>query len=268
MTNEDKAVSSPETQTQEEAMPTSEQQTTPEAPEEAAPQQEVSEPAPGTENLGLPEGASERTAQQFDKLQTQLRDERSRRLRAESAAAKPAPAQTSELDQFVDPVTGVVDVQGLNKVITDTSQRAKRAEDAIGRFEKSSQDRQEREALTAHPELDPQGKDYREDLYTSSRAILMDSMVYPESYGGKTLTLKEAADRAKANTGTAVQQAKQEGAKEAREKLTPKEQASLEATGRSDRRTELSTDMDSLRLQTRKGDLNSVVERLKSVGKS
>ena len=267
MTDETRAINNPETQTQEEAMPTSEQQTTPEM-EEAAPQQEVSEPAIGTGDLDLPESAKERTAQQFAKLQEQLRSERARRVKAETNFGYSNQDQESKgLDQYVDPITGTVDVNGLNKVISDTDRRAKRAEEAIGRFERSAQEQQEREALATHPELDPSSKDYREDLYASSRAILMDSMVYPESYGGKTLTLKEAADRAKSLVGSAVKQAKEEGAKEARENLTPKEQASLEATGRSDRRTQLSNDIEILRQQSRRGDLNSIVERMRSVGK-
>ena len=89
-------------------------------------------------------------------------------------------------------------------------------------------------------------------------------MVNPQDYNNKQLSYKEAADLAKGVSSKVIAEAEKVGATKAIEGLTPKEQASLEATGRSDRRTEVS-DLDTLKQNTRRGDLGSIVERLKGI---
>ena len=63
----------------------------------------------------------------------------------------------------------------------------------------------------------------------------------------------------------AAEEAEKKGAKKAVEDLTPKEQASLEATGRSDQRSETVSSLEDLRQRSRRGDLEAVVERLKNI---
>ena len=93
-------------------------------------------------------------------------------------------------------------------------------------------------------------------------------MLNPNDYNGKQLSFKEAAELAKKMSGVSVEAIKKEAIKETLEQLTPKEQASLEATGSSTRRTQVTGSVDELRQRTRKGDLDAIVERLKRAGSS
>lgn len=260
-----------EKDTQPAAMPTADQKTV-EKPEAGAgaqpPQGEEPKPAPQDSAKKqipedeLPEGTKARTRKEFDKLKDQFREERTRRIKAEKAFTSMKPAEPV-VDQYVDPTTGVVDVAGLNKSISDTKQRAVRAEKTVQSY---IQEQQSQEAFKAYPELDSDNDNFDEDLHRRTRAFLTASMVYPQDYGDRTLTYKEAADMAKAGTTKAVEKAQEEGGKKAIEKLTPKEQASLEATGRSDRRK--GGNQEDLSKRTRTGGqagVEAAMERLKSI---
>ena len=272
MTDNPRANETPVTTNPEAPMPSVEQTTaTPtEAPEAAAPEREVSagteEGTAKSENFDdLPEGTSDRTREQFDKLRSQLREEKAKRVQTQSVfeQLKPfqqpsAPVSTS---QFIDPVTGNVDVNGLNYVISTTQQRAERAEQTVQRW---VEEQQTKEAYTSYPELNPSHDSFNASLHRKTRAVLMDSMINPQDYSGKPLSFKEAADIAKGVTPEVLQKAQEEGAKKAIEGLTPKEQASLEASGRSDRRNQTSN-LDDLKWRTRKGDPSAITERLRNI---
>src|SRR5207245_606316 len=54
--------------------------------------------------------------------------------------------------------------------------------------------RQNREAYTTYPQLNPQGGQFDSRFAQQTRAIALDSMVNPQDYGGRPLGVKEAAD--------------------------------------------------------------------------
>lgn len=260
------ANTSPVEATQEAPMPSADQKV-PDAgqvdPEAASTNSEESSPTEARE--GLPENVSERTRKEFERLREQLRLERQQRLYTQGVFNAVPPAQPSAPVPLYDPETGLLNEQAFD----DVQQRARAAEERAARAEQAIsnlyEDQQKRETFSVHPELDPSSKSFNKDLHVATRRILMDSMVNPDDYGGKQLSFKEAADLAKGLPKTVVEQVKKEAVSEALEQLTPKEQASLEATGSPDRRSEVETPLPNLRERSRKGDLDAIVERLKKV---
>lgn len=237
---------------------------------EAAPVKEESETTE-SEDLSLPDDVSSRTAEQFDKLRERLREERLRRQEAEQLGQQyqtPAQGLYSTQEEAVtplyDPQSGTVDINELEKIRLRATTASKRAEAAEKKFEKYVQQQQEREAYQAYPELNPKSKNHDEDLFKLTRAVMTDSMVNPKDYGGAELTAKQAAEFAKSMRDKTIRDAEQKGATKAVEQLTPKEQAGLEATGRSDRRTDVA-DRQNLAERTRRNDLGAIMERLKHI---
>lgn len=245
----------------------SEEQKTPESSvgQQDAPQEVSADQKPVEE--GLPTEAKDRTKREFEKLQRQLREERMARERLESRFRSMQP-KAPELPPVYDPETGLLNEQALSqrdRLTQEALNRAARAEEAVQNYEK---DREERETFSAYPELDPNerfGKPHDVEFHKEVRRIALDSMLNPQDYGDKQLSFKEAADLAKGRLTPQVEAAKQQGAKEAIEQLTPKEQASLEATGSSGRRTQVNN-LDDLRRRSRKGDSDAIIERLKALG--
>lgn len=277
MAEDTRANKEAEEDAQPEPMPSSDQQAADSVKSDvAAPSEEVSTQVKADDELQLPEGAPERTREEFDKLKQRnkrLKEELERKKRTESVfdsmrpQPEPAapPAVSPEVEQFIDPQTGYVDVGRLNQAMTQQRQEIAATRQQIQQYVEAEQ---EREAYKTYPELNPKVADKFDDaFYRRTRAVLMDSMVNPQDYGNRALTLKEAADEAKGSTGKVVEKAKKEGAKEAMEKLTPKEQASLEATGRSDRRAKVETGSSSedLSVRTRYGDKAAIAERLSKI---
>jgi len=234
--------------------------------QEAAPEEEVSE-AP---ELELPEDAKARTTEQFEKLKYQLAEERQRRLEAEEFLSNQQRQGRSvgreELDPLYDPVTGYVNVDQLEKLRKDAREADKRASMTQEKFEKYVQEQQEAEAYSAYPELNPKNKDFDQTLFNVTRALITDSMINPKDYGGKELTAKQAAQLAKREQDKVAKVIKEEAAKETVEKLTEKEQASLEATGSpANKEPESREDLRQLQRRSRKGDLGAIMERLKGI---
>ena len=247
--------------TQPEPMPSSNQQTSSEPVAQQAAPQEVSEGAQAEPTLS--DGASERTRQNFEKLKDDLRREREKNAFYEQTHSS-KPPQPVEAPLY-DPQTGYVDVQQLERMRTTASTAEKKALEASQKFERYIQQQQEQEAYTAHPELNPDAHDHDSELFKLTRAIITDSMMNPHEYGGKELSAKQAADMAKKQRNKIVEQAKQVAATEAIEQLTPKEQASLEATGRSDRRVDVRS-YEELSDRTRRGDTDAIMERFRNIG--
>ena len=258
----------PVIETPESPMP-SEEQKTPEGSgqQEPSPQKEqaiVDKPEPE----GLPDEAKERTRQEFDKLRDKLREERSKREYYQSILGSQKKEEAPKMQPIYDPETGLLNEQALSerdKLLFETQERAKRAEESIGGY---LVEQENREMFAAHPELNPKDKAFDKKLHALTRSIALDSMLNPDDYGGRQLTGKEAADVAKQFSGKTLEEAKKEGAKEALEQLTPKEQASLEATGSPARRTQIPGNLDDLKARTRKGDPEALVERLKRMESS
>ncbi len=249
------------TDTQPSPMPSEEQKT----PETQEIQQDASQEGSveTKSEEGLPEEVKDRTKKEFEKLQRQLREERSARERLESQFQSLQPKEPV-LPPVYDPNTGLLDEEALSqrdRLTQEALQRAARAEEAVSNYEKVQE---EREMFSAYPELDPNMDKFDEELSHQVAAIKLHSMVSPEAYGGKQLSGKEAADFLAKRGQKALEAVKQQGAKEAIEQLSPKEQAALEATGSSGRRTQVSN-LDDLRKRSRKGDTDAIIERLKAL---
>lgn len=249
---------------QDSPMPSDKPEATPQTNEAASPQGESTQEVTGDEPQ-LPEGVKERTSKEFDKLRTQLSAERQKRLQYEALFNRidqnaPQPAQSGK-DPIFDPETGDVDTQQLVQRLQLAEQRAARAEATT---RQSAQEQQEREAYSAYPELNPSSDKFDPSLHRITRAILTDSMMNPGDYGEKILSFKEAGDMAKQMSPKQLEEAEKKGATEALEKLAPKEQAALEASGRSDRRQDVSN-MQNLQEATRRNDLGAIMERLKNI---
>lgn len=258
MADDQQAQNIPES-TQDSAMPTDNQQTT---PTEQVPQGE------SQVEQGLPDGVKERTAREFEKLQTQLRDERRKRELAESAfSSMRTKEEKPQVVPIYDPNTGLLNEQALN----DTQNRTYQAEQRALKAEQAVQSWQEemdrRETYSAHPTLNPQAKDYDETFDKLTASIWYGSQISPDRWG-KQLSTKEAADQANEILSKGSQKAREQGAQEAIERLTPKEQASMSAQGNPGRRTQVSNNLEDLQAITRKGGKASeqaLVERLKGV---
>lgn len=208
----------------------------------------------------LPTEASERTRNEFDKLRNELREERTRREAAEAAAYRPA-QPAAEPEPIYDPNTGYVNAEVLTQTQKQAQEAEKRAAKTEAEFQAFRQQQEAQVAYTSHPEANPDAKEFNKELAKSARALILDSMLNPGDYSGKQFSLKEAYDYLK-QPNPAVAKAAQDAAVEAIEQLSPKEQAALEATGNPSRRNEVGTDLEDLRLRTRKGDQDSIVERM------
>jgi len=251
----------PETVTQESPMPSEDQKTIHESPDEVA-EQSVQ---PSTETTELPDGAKERTREEFEKLKAKLRDERNRREYLENAY-KSLTVKEEKPDPVYDPNTGLINENALTDIqrrAIEAERRAQRAEQAIQNF---AQMQEEKETFSEFPELDPSSKKFDRTLHRVTRSILIDSNLHPEDYEGRQLKFVEAARFARNMSPSQVKEAEKRGAQQAIEGLTPKEQASLEATGMPSRRQEIESDLGDLRYKTRKGDLDSIIARMKRTG--
>lgn len=263
MANETEALFMDEAANSPEPMPSSTEQAagSTEAPAKEVPAKEVS-----NEDVEvLPEGVKERTSEQFNKLKSQLKEERTRRMEYEEYLKTiPAPQyQQAEPEPLYDPNTGYVDISALEKLRLQAETANKRATTAEKRFDKYIREQQEREAYAAHPEIDPKSDAFDRMLFNTTRAILTDSIMNPRDYGGKELTAKEAADLAKKAGSSEVKKIETLASQKAIEQLTPKEQASLEATGSTGRRT--GGNIQELKDRTRRGDADAIVQRLKGI---
>ena len=242
-----------------------------ETPEQQVPETTQEAPVPSAEQTtpqgedGLPESASERTKTEFEKLRKDLREERDRREAAEAAFRTLQPKEAPQ-EPIYDPDTGYVDA----KVLTDTHQRALEAEKRATKAEESiaqlRQEQEAREAYAAYPEANPDTKEFDPKLKNLAAGVILQSMLNPQDFGGKQFSLKEAYDYLKNdNNSAAVEEARKEAAQEAIEQLTPKEQATLEATGTPARRSDVGSTHQTLVERTRIGDYDAIAERMNRI---
>lgn len=251
------------------------------------------QPAPVTPvEGGLSEGISDRTREQFDKLKDSnkrlleanrvLQEEISRRSKSEQTFApiqqgvpQTEQPQPAEIEKFIetDPLTGeqYVNEAKLRGAITEANARAVRAESAIKGYisqqQAAEEERQTREAFTAHPELNPGSETFDKELHRRTRAILLDSMMNPVDYGDHILTFKEAGDLAKSQTVKEAKVLEQKVEQERQESMETKEQASLAAQGKSGTPPpqQPSDEYVDLVKRTRGGDLWALAKRLQNV---
>lgn len=266
MANEDQAEEKPAQETQESPMPSEEQTTPPldEGGSEAQPE-ETAQAEPNE----LPEDVSERTSAQFEKLRRQLQEERQRREAIEGAyRSLNKPDAQDQYVPIIDPDTGLIDEDSLRQVQQQSQAALAEAQRIRDELSQAQRDREDAETFAAYPELNPQNKDsFDNKLHIATRQVMLDSMLNPQDYGNKQLSFKEAADLAKGGIG--ADSARAEGAKEALEQLTPKEQASLGTSSSSTRRSVVAgtQEAEELRIRSRKGDPDAVIARLNALDK-
>lgn len=100
----------------------------------------------------------------------------------------------------VDPQTGerFVNEARFNAAMSDIYQKASRAEQVVQNYVQTAEqreiERQEREAFASYPQLNPKGQSFDPKLSQQTRAIVYDSMINPQDYGGRPLGFREAAD--------------------------------------------------------------------------
>src|SRR3990167_1255509 len=164
----------------------------------------------------LADDTKDRTKEQFDKLlesnrrlaednankalEIARRDEMDRVFTPQaSRPTQPAPIDPKDFIEK-DPVTGqeFINVERLRERLEETNTKAVRAEEIINKYIAETQDkevqRQNEEAFSAYPELDPNGKKFDVNFTKHVRGILQDSMWNVNDYGGKPLSFKAAAD--------------------------------------------------------------------------
>lgn len=218
----------------------------------------------------LPDDSSERTRIRFDELTSQLKEERQRREALESAFSTLKPKEEPvKQDVIYDPTTGLLNEQALTNVQLRAQEAEKQARETRERLDgyledqkKQNQVREDMEAYSAHPELNPKSDTFNKDLRDVTASLLLQSMVHPENFGNKQLTHKEAGDKAKELIAKLSGNIATVAAKEAIEQLSPKEQAALAATGSSNINGD-QTDVTTLRRRSQRGDDSAIVERLR-----
>lgn len=259
MTDEQQATNEAETVTQQEALPTSEQKTSERVePTEAA----AREPEVVETELELPEGSRERTTEQFEKLKTQLAQERAKRTRLERAFVKPAQPQTQGVPEWYDQETQSVDVGKLQQREVNLQQKINTLETQLTGITRKEEELQEKEAYATYPELNPKSGNFDERFQKQ-----LVSYMATEFAEGNNPTMKQAADDIISLVERRAKKAEKAGAQKALESLSPKEEAALEATGRSDRRLP-TEDLASIRARSRQGGragLEAVMKRLSRI---
>lgn len=182
--------------------------------------------------------------------------------------------QTVDPMDFVEtnPLTGerFINESRLKSRIDEVNNEARKAVQAVKQFTQVAEqkeverqnreiERQNRETFAVYPELDPNaGERFNKTFSNNTRALIYDSLINPQDYGGKSLEFKEAADQVRAQyQGTTTmpgQQSEQQQQSHAAQTL--KEQASLGANGQQPmERTNVNAnaDLETLRLRTRMG---------------
>lgn len=260
MADQPQAENNADQDSQQEPMPSSEQQSPePKQPAEASPQGDSRGEQAGEEPK-LPEGVKDRTSKEFDKLKRQLAEEREKRTQYERVLGQQTPQRPLESQApWYNPETQEVDVNVLQNELNQLKQQNQTLQGTLQRYQQTQDKRQEKVAFKAHPELNPSGDKFNEEFHNAVVGYLANQYAQ-----GNYPSLKKAADTIKKFGSSEVKKAEKEGAKQALEQLSPKEQAALEAEGRSDRRQSVGT-LEDLRARTRSGDDDAIRERLKNI---
>jgi hypothetical protein len=175
-----------------------------------------------------------------------------------------------------DPVSGdrVINEQKLNARIEELSTRASRAENAVSKYIETSEqreiERQNREAFNAYPELNPSAQGHDVTFHNQTRAVIYDSVLNPQDYGGRPLSFKDAADyvqtqRTRLAGSTAQIPQGSEIAQEHASAQELKQQAAASPTGEqvSQRQSEGDqAELARLRQATRLGNEDALAARL------
>lgn len=198
------------------AAPAEGPQVQPQAPAQPAqPEAVVTENPRTAEQFEKLTDSNQRLSQTNELLQQELRSLQQTRQQSNqqfSAVQEVPPAQGQQvlpkLDDYIE-----IDAQGnrfvnenkFNKAVQEIYQKASKAEEVVTNYVQTAQQqeiaRQEREAFSAYPNLNPRGGLFDPRFSQQTRAIVYDSMINPQDYGGRPLGFKDAADFVAENTG-------------------------------------------------------------------
>jgi hypothetical protein len=163
-------------------------------------------------------------------------------------------------NQFFNQETGEFDAVGYQNAVRADAMKAANEITEL----RIEEERQTQEAYVSYPALNPSVKEFDQDLYDATSAILLQSMVK-----GQKVTVKQAAEKALGLSKKALKEAADTGAKQELENIAAKEAAALEATASSGRATEDLSDVERLSDITRQGGPEgqaAITERLKRAG--
>lgn len=247
-----------------------------------------SEDEKSAENLEegqLPEEVSERTRKEFEKLKNANKELSEKLKKTESEGVlnnvyenlftptpKAVPQQSvthlseAQVDniamRFVDD-EGNVNIDALNRALTDANERAKRAEqEALKARESVAKDREQREVQEAHakfPWLNPKDPSFDRQAFELVRDRLVRSMIE----GTQKPLVEIAAQVMEVYKPIDVSQAKEQAVQEFKDTQTKKAQASSVSQGKGMPRE--STDYSELRTRTMLGDESAIAERLRAI---
>lgn len=208
----------------------------------ATPQEPTSNTAPtedspvaATTDVPTVETDNKRTQGQFDKLldsnkrlfeaNDNLRKQLTTRALADEQFApikqQPIPQQSIQevsVADFVeiDPQSGekFIDDKKLQARIQELNEKASNAEQAVQKYIQASEDReidrQNEVAFKAYPELNPTSETHNKKFHNQTRALIYDSLINPQDYGGKPLSFKAAADFVKGGDDMSVNEKNQQ----------------------------------------------------------
>lgn len=239
-------------------------------------------PAEAQDDLTLPDGVSERTAEQFDKLKQRLH-EAELKLKSQDQPKgnsvfddlrPPVPVQvetpnlsetqvTEIKNRFTDD-NGFVDVARLEAALTDAENRAKNAEakvqqveNRVQRFEESTQ---VREVHTVYPTLDPHSSQYDPGFYELVKNELVGQLLKGETQDFMKAAKKMAQFyQPKADVTTERKQAVEEYKTQAQRRNQASESS-------AERGTSQPSDKEELVRKTQAGDRNALYARLQASG--
>lgn len=258
----------------EEAMPTSQTQ-----------EVEVEAQASETEQT-LPDGVSERTAKEFDKLKEHNKKlaEENKRLKQTEAPQEqqrqnflnvnyPAPQQFGALSQsqvdniassFVDE-NGYVDIESLNKALQHANaqamtavEEARKAREEIERYNHTNE---VKATYREFPELDPDNENFDETFYD-----MVENEIFGQLKKGKKENFLDAASKvSKLYNPRAKKEAQTQAATQEKQKSQTQRTQASTAIGQSSSKT-TAQDQQDLIERTRKGDTDALYKRLQASG--
>lgn len=234
------------------------------------------------EEQPLPESASDRTKEQFQKLLEENRKLKEERRKAAGTsvfdALRPQEVPGVDMSQFgnVNPQTATqitqdfigpdgVDVDGLNRALKTANDRAYLAEleasRAAQRIQQFDERQQVREAHTAFPELDPQNEERFDPNFYDLVALKI-------AKSGMKLSLSQAAAEVKqtytpTNSSVNLDKVRDEAITQYKQSLSKRDQQPFSTSQGEPRVVETSQE---LRDRTRKGDAYALDERLRKLG--
>lgn len=244
------------------------------------------EPIPSSDETSpqaeLPEGVSERTQREFEKLKkanVELAKKLAEREREQtignSVYDKLLPNvdtkhlttnQVQNIKQnFVDE-EGNVDVYGLQDALREANQRALKAEQVVNSFietqRKSEEQKQLKEAYKVSPWLDPNARDFDQKKFNLTQDRLIRYWTQGKNPDLVSVAKEIEEELGSFSTPERVEQEKAKAVEQVRDDISRRNAVSNVATNRP-KQTE--TSLEELKTRTRNGDNQALMERLKGI---